>query len=370
MKKTTSLFFFIPLLCALALPLICASGICAHLQHTPTPNVILLTLDGVRWEEVFQGVDPGQSLDSNPKVFDFLLGTLSQEGFLVGDRSRGEIVNVGNRAQNSLPGYQSIMGGATQPCETNACGRIKVETFPERIVQDLGLRTDQVATIASWEKIALAAEHVEGTTFVNAGNRPFQLPSGPDPEIEALNQQQAQDPTPWAYARFDKYTFAHALHFLKKERPRFLFIALNDSDEWGHKGKYEKYLATLRQQDSWVKELVTTLNGMGDYGAQTTLIITTDHGRGDGNDWNEHGSGYKDSKSVWIYGRSPYTRTVQARAGTHTHSRIPASKPAYSHLDIRPTIEAIFGLPPKMDGVSPPPGKVIQEITGILAPHL
>jgi hypothetical protein len=320
------------------------------------PNVILLTLDGVRWEEVFHGVDQGQSVDSNSKVFDFLTHTLAKQGVLYGDKQRGETVRVANKAQNSLPGYQSIMAGATQPCSSNLCGRIRVETFEERLVHDLELKPEQVATIASWEKIANAVEHVEGTTFVNAGNKAF---GKPDAEDAQINQQQAQDSPPWSDARYDKYTFAHAMHYLKAKHPRFLFISLNDSDEWGHKGQYDKYVATLRQHDAWIKELVTTLDSMGAYGKNTTLLITTDHGRGAGNDWGEHGAEYADSGSVWIYGRSPYSRSADL-----AKARLPASKVVYSHLDIRPTIEATFGLEPKLDGVSPLPGHVIQAIVG------
>ena len=326
---------------------------------TQGANVILLTLDGVRWEEVFHGTDPGQSLDANPKVFEFLLGTLSKQGPLMGDRKRGESVKVSNHAQNSLPGYQSIMAGSPQPCNSNACGRISVETFPERIAHDLGFKPEQVAVISSWEKIAHAVEHVPGSLFVNAGPQPLAVGTSADAEAEAINKAQAADSPPWHSARYDKYTFAHSMNFLKKHKPRFMFISLNDSDEWGHKGKYDKYIETLRQQDTWIKELVTTLDNMGEYGQKTTLIITTDHGRGDANEWDEHGSGYANSGAVWLYGRSPYSRSLPA-----VKQRSPASEISFSHVDIRPTIETIFGLRPKMDGVSPLPGKVIESIAG------
>ncbi len=319
-------------------------------------NVVLVTLDGVRWQEVFHGIDPGQSTEPNTPVFPFLSGELSKQGPLYGDVLRGDTVTVANKAQNSLPGYQSIMAGATQPCFTNMCGRIKVETLQERLIQDLKLQPEQVATIASWEKISLAVEHVQGSHFINAGNRPLKLESN-ERSLE-INQQQEADTPNWKDARYDKYTFAHAMNYLKSKRPRFLFISLNDSDEWGHKGKYEQYLATLRQHDAWIKELVTTLDELGDYGKQTTLIVTTDHGRGDGNDWNDHGSGYPGSKSVWIYGRSPYSKTAPKSI------RAPAAKQNFSHLDIRPTIEATFGLAPKLDGTTTPPGRIIEAIVG------
>ena len=335
-------------------------GAAAAPTRAQNSNVILLTLDGVRWEEVFHGVDPGQSVDANPKVFEYLTGTLAKQGVLFGDKSRGETVRVANKPQNSLPGYQSIMAGATQPCDSNLCGRIQVETMQERLLHDLDLKPEQVVTIASWEKIANAVEHVEGTTLVNAGNNPLLI--GHDPlnsEDAGINRKQTQDNPPWKDARWDKYTFAHAINYLKTKRPRFLYIALNDSDEWGHKGEYDKYLATLRQHDSWIKELVTTLDSMGEYGKNTTLIITTDHGRGDANDWNEHGAGFADSGNVWLFGRSPYTEAFKPK---RPHEA--ASSVVFSHLDIRPTIEATFGLEPKLDGVTPPPGHVISAIVG------
>ena len=325
-----------------------------------TANVILLTLDGVRWEEVFHGVDTGQSVDPDPKVFSFLTGRLAQQGVLYGDKSRGETVRVANKPQNSLPGYQSIMAGATQPCSSNLCGRIQVETFPERLLHDLDLKPEQVATIASWEKIANAVEHVEHSTFVNAGEKSLLVDGAPLSHEDAqLNEQQSHDSPPWRDARWDKYTFAHALNYLKAKKPRFLFISLNDSDEWGHKGQYEQYLKILRQHDAWIKELVSTLDSMGEYGKNTTLIVTTDHGRGEGNDWNDHGAGIADSANIWLYGRSPYTEHAKP-----PKTRVPASSVSYTHLDIRPTIEATFGLTPKLDGVSPPPGHVIKSIVG------
>lgn len=329
-------------------------------------NVILLTLDGVRWQEVFQGVDPGQSTDSDEKVFSFLTGTLARQGVLIGDKARGETVRVSNKHHNSLPGYQSILAGAAQPCSSNLCGRIQVETFPERILHDLGLQPEQVATFSSWEKIAHAVEHVEGATFVNAGNRPVLIGGKPlNEEATRLNELSSQDSPPWRDARRDKYTFAHAVNYLKTKKPRFLYISLNDSDEWGHRSKYDQYLSTLRQHDAWIQELVAALDSLGEYGKNTTLIITTDHGRGGGNEWNEHGSGYAGSDSVWIYGRSPYTERTQPGL-----TRAPAASVVYSHLDIRPTIEASFGLEPKLDGVTPPPGRVIRVIVGGEGPNL
>lgn len=312
---------------------------------SPDANVILVTLDGVRWNEVFIGPDPELAPpdpQSKPgSLFPFLTTELKTEGFLTGDLRRGEQASASTPTFISLPAYQSIMAGALQDCRSNSCGRIKVETLAERLVRESGFQKKQVATIASWSRIALAVEHTENTTFVNAGPDPL-FDSDGDPQLTQLNKDQAAELPPWGDARADRFTFAQAIRYLKKHQPRFLFISLNDADEWAHKGNYPNYLSTLKQYDLWLKTLVSTLDGLGSYGKSTTLLVTTDHGRGEKKEWNDHGSGYPTSKDIWFYGRSPRTRSHVVSKGLKSDSKSAAS--ALSHLDIRPTIEKIFGL--------------------------
>ena len=213
---------------------------------------------------------------------------------------------------------------------------------------ELRLDRRKVATIASWDKIALAVEHEKGASFVNASIEP--LDDGTfDPEVQSINEAQAKDVPPWEDARFDRYTWAHSMHYLQKHRPRFLFISLDDSDEWGHKGEWKRYVSTLRQYDEWIRELIETLKGMGEYGARTTLLVTTDHGRGDGGSWTDHGWFWPESRFVWLYAR--------AASGLGRHGS-PFVEDSYTHSDIRPTIEAGLGLAPHTcDGC----GRVIRE---------
>jgi len=314
------------LVCAAAFPL---SSIPSQASQVPPPaeNVILLTLDGVRWQEVFKGDQHGQ-------IFRNLWQELATEGVIFGDRGTGSWMTVSNDVNISLPAYQSIMAGAPQGCLTNTCGRISVETLQERIRRELGVTGKQVTTIASWEQIPNAVEHVEGITFVNAAFQNLDDGTG-DEVFSAINEAQSKDKPLWGGARYDKYTWAHSMHYLTKHRPRFLFISLNDSDEWGHRGEWERYVETLRHYDERIRELIVTLRQMGKYGERTTLIVTTDHGRGDGENWTHHGRNWPASKYIWLYGRpaggeiSPYS--VLGDGG-------------YRHVDIRPTIEASLGL--------------------------
>ena len=129
----------------------------------PMPNVILVTLDGVRWREVFHGTDP--SLDGGTMaqggirqniLFKNLLDEATRAGYIGGDRepTSGPPVplNISNPYAFSLPGYQSIFGGYS-PIFTvnNHFGRILCETFPERLVRELLWKKKDVASFASWE---------------------------------------------------------------------------------------------------------------------------------------------------------------------------------------------------------------------------
>ena len=101
-------------------------------QSHKTENVIIVTLDGMRWQEIFGGVD--SALLNNPKythaqkeikamlwnddagerrkkLFPFLWGTVSGNGQLYGDRNIGNNVNNANPYKFSYPGYNEIFTG-------------------------------------------------------------------------------------------------------------------------------------------------------------------------------------------------------------------------------------------------------------------
>ncbi len=57
------------------------------------------------------------------------------------------------------------------------------------------------------------------------------------------------------------------------------------TDEMGHQGNYAKYLKDIKQQDEYLKELWKYIQTDPVYRNKTTLIITSDHGRGDTSPW-------------------------------------------------------------------------------------
>jgi hypothetical protein len=230
--------------------------------------------------------------------------------------------SVANDSLVSLPGYQELMVGGPVACTTNLCGTVTQPTLLDRLVA-AGLGS-KVVVLGSWGSIAEAAS-AEPYSFVDAGSQPG------DPRA------------PWN-ARLDRGTWLKAMAALERE-PRFMWVALNDADEWGHRGRRETYLLTLHRYDIWLDELLERLAAMGEYGERTTVIVTTDHGRGDGDAWTRHGWAQPEARRIFAVVIGP-------------HSGRPAESGTWTHRAVRPTIETVLGLEssgPLLPGVTAPP---------------
>jgi len=132
-----------------------------------------------------------------------------------------------------------------------------------------------------------------------------------------------------------------------------MFISLDDSDEWGHIEDYDAYIKSLKTYDQWITDLLVLLRSpdMESYGRRTTVIITTDHGRGT-EMWGQHGPGLHDeSRFAWLMAFGPEVKKVGSIATSSVRT----------HLDIRPSIERLLGLEPFVCAEC---GSELLEITG------
>src|SRR5687768_159221 len=100
-------------------------------QVPETQNIILVTLDGLRWQEVFQGADPSiahrkkyvhnrgdvrkywhPEEDTRRKLLmPFLWSQVAIDGQLYGNRNLGNKVDCTNRRLISYPGYSEMLVG-------------------------------------------------------------------------------------------------------------------------------------------------------------------------------------------------------------------------------------------------------------------
>src|SRR4029450_12353559 len=107
--------------------------------------------------------------------------------------------------------------------------------------------------------------------------------------------------TPWQPFRHDVYPFRLALAHLKSARARAMYIALGETDDWAHDGRYDRVLETYARTDGFLQELWTWLQSDAESPDRTLLLITTDHGRGhDVKEWRDHGAKVEGAQDVWI----------------------------------------------------------------------
>jgi arylsulfatase A-like enzyme len=101
-----------------------------------------------------------------------------------------------------------------------------------------------------------------------------------------------------------------------------MFIGYGDTDTWQHMGRYDSFLETAHSFDAYVAELWKQLQSTPGYKDQTTLIISTDHGRGGGlKEWRDHGVEQKGSDAIWIAVIGPDTPPLGERQTSATVSQ-------------------------------------------------
>lgn len=294
----------------------------AHaVEQNKIKRVLFITVDGVRWQDVF--------LDHSR--FSKLWTKYASSARIYGAPHSNYTMQVASIAI-SLPSYQSMTSGSVQPCPQNDCGRITVPTFPELLVKQLGFKPKDVATISSWRTLQHAVESEEGVTFINAGTTPMTDPNThhPDKIMSAINK--VQEPHyPWMDTRQDKYTLSQALHYLEKYQPRFLWVYLGDADDFAHEDNLPAYNEALAVADDAIDQLMQLLQKLN-LAEETMVILTTDHGRGNGPDWIEHGEEYPESTPTWAFvWNGELLNGIQEGDVTH-----------YSTLSIRPAVEKVF----------------------------
>lgn len=286
-------------------------------------RVIYITVDGVRWQDVFNDRTHFKNL------WEKYASELKFYG-MPGSNSTMHVATV----PISLPSYQSQTAGSIQFCFNNDCGRIRTQTFLENILNKLNLSKKEVVTFASWPSIGEAAESVFNLTFTNVGNAPMAHPETHivDSVMAEINLKQLNDGAGDG-DRFDKYTFAQALHYLKEYQPHFMWIALNDADTKAHRGDLTGYHQALEFYDKVFDELFTTLTSLN-IDRETMVIVTTDHGRGNGKNWTDHGILYPESLQTWAF----------VKNGSLKYNFSTGYKYFYSTLSIRPAIESALGV--------------------------
>lgn len=286
--------------------------------QSPAKNVVIITIDGTRWQEIFKGADstllhnPGYVKDTSlmlqqywhtdeaerrRRLLPFFWQVIAQDGQLLGNRELGNNVNVANLYKISYPGYSEIFTGYADKL---FIPNLAINNPRMNILQWLNNQPDyhgKVAAFCSWRVFPFILDEKNGELPVNAG---YESVDGIDSTSDVINDVQngifEKNNT-----RHDMLTFECAKNYLVQHHPRVLYIGFGETDEFAHHHNYDTYLQKIHQADAMIAELWYYLQTDSYYKNNTTVIITTDHGRGGkkGN-WNSHGFWIKGSGQTWM----------------------------------------------------------------------
>ena len=341
--------------------LLCGLASQAATAESADRSIILVTLDGVRIQELFAGMDAqvvASDADSGAEdievtrkrywretaqerreaLMPFFWKTLVPAGMVLGNQALGSKVTVRNPMWFSYPGYSEILTGEPQAdVLSNDIVRYPHETVLEYIRRTLGLKPTEVAQIGSWDGFKMAASQADGTFFMNGAFElvPAELST---PEMDTLGALRSQVMEVWEESSNDVLTFRIALAYLKRHQPRVLWLGLGQSDDWAHARRYDRLLDYIHLADNLLEELWRTVQSLDQYRDRTTLIVTTDHGRGrTPQNWVDHDTGIEGSQDIWIAIIGPDTPAL-GEVSNHpdvTQSDIAATMLQYLELDHR-----------------------------------
>lgn len=303
---------------------LCLASVFQVYAQRKTENVIIVTLDGMRWQEVFGGADSALlknrsfTKDSaktsakfwhndmqvrRKKLFPFLWSAVLEKGQLYGNRMLGNKVDNANPYKFSYPGYNEIFTGYPDTA-VNSNDKIlnKNINVLEFINRQPGYK-NKVAAFATWDVFPYILNASRSGIYVNADTAT--LPASME-KFRLINDIQALTTRPIG-VRPDVLTYIAAREYMKEFKPKVLYIAFDETDDYAHSGMYDHYLASAYAEDRMIADLWKCIQSTPEYKDKTTLVITCDHGRGDKikSNWQHHGQKIEEAGEIWIAAIGP-----------------------------------------------------------------
>ena len=295
-----------------------------------TENIILITFDGLRWQEVFNGADPAMLRDKKmvkdsagclklfggnstrerrEKLTPFIWQVIGKQGQIYGNRALGNMVNVSNQMWFSYPGYNEILSGSADDVRVKSNDKFDNpnKNVLEFIQQQKGFN-GKVAAFTSWDVFPWIINSKRNNIPVNSG---LVKATNAGEREELLNELMFQLPRISGETRLDAFTFHYAFEYLKKNKPRVLYLSFDETDHFAHTGEYDKYLSSAQYIDGFIRTLWEFLQTDPQYKNKTTLVLTTDHGRGtDAETWKHHGKKIAEADQIWFAFLGPDTKAI------------------------------------------------------------
>lgn len=305
-----------------------------------TENVIVVTLDGYRWQELFRGADESfmnkqfggvrdinglkrrylrkTEEESRAAIMPFLWNTMAREGQVFGSRSHQAVCRSTNGLKFSYPGYSELFCGLADPRIDSNDKKPNPNLSVLEFLHGKPAYRGRVAAFCTWDVFPSIFRSAQNGLPVHTGWNPVQDQPLTDRQ-RWVNELLPTLPRYWPDNTFDAVTLEYAREYLLRHKPRVLYIGLGETDEWGHGRRYDLYLDAAHNADRILGELWRTLQTMPEYRGKTSLILTTDHGRGLTRvDWTDHGKEVPGAEYMWIAILGPDTPPLGLREKVET----------------------------------------------------
>jgi hypothetical protein len=357
MKRVTSLMLAMVTMVAVVVTL------SAQMPAGSAANVLVVTLDGLRWQEAFGGMErallgkAGEQLDSTPMkrfwretpdarrqaLMPFLWETVARNGQVFGDPGHESLSHVANGLWFSYPGYAEMLSGIADP-RIDSNNRIPNPNVT--VLEWLNGKpafAGKVAAFGAWDLLPWIL-NVE-RSHLPAGDGYPPVPKPVTERERAINDLADDLPPMWEGAPFDAPIMQAAMECLKTRKPRVLYVMLGETDEWAHEARYDIYLDAAWRGDRFIRRLWDAAQAMPEYKGRTALVIAVDHGRGaTEKDWTDHGRKVPAAERTWIAAMGPgvpalgvrqsvtvttgqIAATVAALLGEDFHAALPKTAP-------------------------------------------
>lgn len=320
---------------------------------TKTENVFLITVDGLRWQEVFTGVEArlisrdNQVWDTNrlraqfwretpeerrEALMPFFWRVIARQGQLYGNANKGSVSMVTNGKKFTYPGFNEIFTGFADDRinsnEKRYNPNVTVLEWLHRKPEFAG----RVAGFANWA-VHPYIFNTERSGIPVWSGYDTNFPITPGSRFDLVSQIHRDTYEMWDEMSFDSFYYHAAREYIKDRQPRLVWVAFSEPDEWAHEGSYKGYAQSAFNVDRYIGKLWETVQSLPQYRDKTTFIITCDHGRGDGAAWRNHGEKVEGAEKTWLAVIGPDTRPLGERTNV----------PPVTHSQIAATLAALLG---------------------------
>jgi len=308
----------------LFLAIFCSCSFLLFSQKSDEHRVIVIMTDGFRWQDMFGGMDSslvkmkrfhrGDSAaivakywsndlkERREKLLPFFWKTIAQKGQIHGNRQLGNLANVSNPYWFSYPGYSELLTGQVDTAVNSNDYKPNPNTNFFEYLNSLPNYKNQVAAFGAWDAFdRILNEKRAGFPVIN-GFEDYSTVST-SPQAKLFSSMTKESFRVFGESEvLDIFMHYQALDYLKTKKPKALFISYGETDEFAHEGHYGHYLNAAHQFDAWVSDIWKFVESDPLYKGKTTILITTDHGRGNKikAQWTSHGKDVKDSHEIWF----------------------------------------------------------------------